>query len=241
MKGVKTMANVDFKPEDKIKCFDEISKMFYERNFGQASKSEIELTMFHYYLDNLIDSNKNVDGTIDYNKCSDYRISQELGITQQKVKNLKIKAHLIYPKDFDWKLALLTISKNARYDNISHKVMLNIPDPNLFIEIQNYLEENGSYIEKQLNSKLLQIRAEYYIDLIVAIEDADSRKKIIKQLKKTFKENGKEETELDSKPLGKALLDATLDICTVVSAIESVISPGNLVFKLFTDLLKRDS
>ena len=60
--------------------------------------------------------------------------------------------------------------------------MINIPDPNLFIEIQNFIEDQGAYVEKQLNSKILQLRIEYYIDLIVALEPDTSRKKIIKEL-----------------------------------------------------------
>lgn len=47
--------------------------------------------------------------------------------------------------------------------------MISIPDPNLFYEIQNFLEEQGAYIDKQLNSKLLVIREEYFADLLLPL------------------------------------------------------------------------
>lgn len=47
-----------FDQERKAKAFDEIAKMFYEKNFSAASKSEIELLMFHIYLEALLDMKK---------------------------------------------------------------------------------------------------------------------------------------------------------------------------------------
>ena len=186
------MKYVSFNDEEKIELFDEIISHFYNSNFGQLSKSDIELMMFNIYIKKLISGNLNYDGTIDYKKCSDYKISQDLGITQQKVRNLKVKNQLINPIDYDWKAAFAKLTENARYDKTTGKIVINIPDPNLFIEIQNFIEDQGAYVEKQLNSKILQLRVEYYIDLIVALEPDASRKKIIKELKKIFKEEGKE-------------------------------------------------
>ena len=59
---------VTFEPEEKIKLFDEIADCFYNANFGQFSKSDIELMMFRFYIEKMISDNKNADGTIDYRK-----------------------------------------------------------------------------------------------------------------------------------------------------------------------------
>lgn len=53
------------------------------------------------------------------------------------------------------------LTENTRYDQDTGKVILSIPNPNLALEIQNFIEDSGAYVEKQLNAKLLQIRAEY--------------------------------------------------------------------------------
>ena len=91
------MKYVSFTNEEKIIAFDEIASQFYEANFGQASKADIELMMFRLYIEKLIKQHRNPDGTVDYRKCSDYKISKDLGITQQRVRNLKVKNQLIHP------------------------------------------------------------------------------------------------------------------------------------------------
>lgn len=235
------MRYVEFSNDDKIKFFDEISEYFYKANFGTRSKSEIELMMFHFYFEKLVAKNTFKDGTINYSECSDYKISRDLGITQQRVKNLKVKNQLVYHVEFDWKRSFAKLIENARYDKTKRKIMLNIPDPNLFIEIQNYIEDNGAYIEKQLNGKLLQLRAEYFIDLIVALEPEENRKTIKNSLKKLLKSNGKEESAFEDKEIGKSILNAAVNITDIVANLSNVISPTNVVGKAFIGLIKKQS
>ena len=231
------MSSVHFSEEDKAKSFDIIAQNFYNRNFGRMSKADMELMMFNIYIRKLIDENKSSDGTIDYSKCSDYKIAKELGITPQRVKNLKIKNQLANPIEYDWEKAFATLTKYARYDQFTQKVVVNIPDPNLYLEIQNFLEDKGAYIEKQLNGSILQIRAEYYIELIVLLETKDNRQKIIKEIKKFFKENGKDEKYFSDKEIGKSLISVAADIATIISGIKGFISPSNLIGNSFILLL----
>lgn len=229
-----------FTNEEKIKAFDRIAKCFYNKNFGQKSKSDLDLLMFDIYLKNLINQNKDKRGIIEFNKCSDYLISRELGITQQRVRNLKIKDNLVYPdKDLDWekewKVALTSLIENARIDN--KKITLNIPDPNLYLQIQNFIEKNGAYIEKQLNSKILQMRIEYFIELMIALEPEKKKQEIIKKLKKQFKDRNKDEKIFDEKQIGKSLIETTEDIADILANIGGLVSPTGLlgtVLKLIT-------
>lgn len=223
------MKYVSFTEDEKSAMFDEIAKLFYNSNFGQASKAEIELMMFNFYLKKMIDVNRKEDDTIDYNQCSDYKISKDLGITQQRVRNLKVKNNLINPIDFDWKLALSKLTENARYDKATKKITLNIPDPNLYLEIQNFIEEHGAYVEKQLNSKILQIRVEYYIELVISLETDTSRNQIIKSLRKKFKENGNEDFVFDEKNIGKTIIESAVDIISILNCIAEFISPANCI------------
>ncbi len=233
------MQYVQFTDQDKIKFFDAISKCFYNANFGTLSKSEMEIMMFHFYLEKLIAENTLEDGTIDYSGCSDYKISKDLGITQQRIKSLKIKNQLVYPIEFDWKKPFAKLVENARYDKTKQKIMLYIPDPNLFIEIQNYIEDNGAYIEKQLNGKVLQLRAEYFIDLIVALEPEKNRRTIKNTLKKLLKTNGKEESTFEDKEIGKSILNAGVNIIDVVANLSNIISPTNVIGKGFIKLIEK--
>jgi len=231
------MKNISFTDDEKIQIFDEIISHFYNANFGQMSKADIELMMFRFYIEKMVAENRFEDGSINYQMCSDYRISQDLGITQQRVRNLKVRNQLTNPIDYDWKVALAKLTEHARYDSRKHMVMLNIPDPNLYLEIQNFIEENGAYVEKQLNSKILKLRAEHYIDLIVSLEPEESRRRIIKRLKKQLKDEGKDNLVLDESNVGKVLLDSALNITTIVANLSNIISPQNVVGVALLNLL----
>ena len=80
-----------FEKFDKTKAFDTLAELFYDRNFATASKSEIDLLMFSFYLDATITAYTNEQNVLDYTQASDYHIGQQLGITQEKVRNLKVK------------------------------------------------------------------------------------------------------------------------------------------------------
>ncbi len=61
--------------------------------------------------------------------------------------------------------------QNARFDVTKKKIYINIHDPNVYIEVQQYIESFGGFIEKQLNQKLLVISPEYLITLLVDLDD----------------------------------------------------------------------
>lgn len=117
---------------------------------------------------------------------------------------------------------------------------LNIPDPNLYLEIQNFIEEQGAYVEKKLNSKVLQLRAEYYIDLILALETEETRKKAIKKLKKQFKADGKDDGAFDEQCIGKSMIDIGVNITTIAANLSSIITPENYIGVALLKLLKRE-
>lgn len=213
------MKYIEFTNKEKVEMFDEIAKKFYNHNFGTFSKSEMELMMFNFYIKKIVSNNVESDNTLNYNYSSDYYISKDLGITQQKVNNLKIKNQLVNPIEFDWKKSFLKLVGNARFDNKSGKVLINIPDPNLYIEIKHYLENHGGYIETQLNRNLLKIRVEYFIQLLVEIEPEKERNIIIKEIKKYIKKENKDENIFSKDNIAKSLLDLTVNGANILNII----------------------
>ena len=106
-------------------------------------------------------------------------------------------------------------------------------------KIQYFIEEKGAYVEKQLNSKILQLRAEYYIDLIVALEPEESRDKLIKRLKTEFKDSGKEDVVFDERNIGRSLLEAAVNVSALAANISGAVSPSNMVGAALIKLLTR--
>lgn len=177
----------------KAAAFDKIAELYYSKNFAATSKSEVELLMFSVYLDAMIESCKRSDGTIDYAICSDYEIGKQLGITQERVRMLKVKKQARYPVEFRWQDSLLSIKDSVRYDKEKKKIIIPTRDPNLYNEIRNYIEDHGGYIEVKRSGNYIQIRPEHYFMLVYeGLGENDQRKcrkELVKELQKRNKHN----------------------------------------------------
>ncbi len=233
-----------FSDAEKIKNFDELSKLFYEKNFCHMSKTDLDLLMFKFYYDKVMEASTDNNGIIDYSKCSDYKISKELGITQQRVRSLKVRKELIYPNEsYNWKNQLASLVHNAKYDEGTRKIIITVRDPNLMAEIRNYIEELGGYDETQLNSKILQIRVEFYIELALLLgEKEENQDAIVKKLKKHVKEmTDVDITPTDVKDTIKTAVEMTTDIATLISNIVDMFSPENKLIKALNGLINHKS
>ena len=215
----------------KAQAFDKLAAAYYFRNFGQMQKTDFETLIFSLYLDRILDENEE-----DMRSYSDYTLSKLLGITQSKVSNLKVRKELLYPYErFDWRESLKRVIEHARYED--GKIKIPIPDKNLFLEIRNAIEESGGYIETQLNSSLLQIRPEYFVDLMVAASDEDGqRDEIIQKLKVELRKRGIENKEINEAINRKTISDLLKEqsVAIVADIIEECVpivgkAVGNLL------------
>ena len=166
-------------PDDasKAAAFDKIAEVFYFGNFGRLQKSDIETLLFSIYLEQILDKYEE-----DIFSYSDYTLSKYLGITQSKICNLKVRKELQYPYEkFDWRISFQRLINNARYED--GKIKIYIPDKNLFLEIKNAIEISGGFIEYQYSSTLLQVRPEYFINLMWAVSTEHDRDFIRENLK----------------------------------------------------------
>lgn len=188
--------------ESKAQAFDKIAEKYYLCNFGSTSKADFDVLMFSVYLEQILKKEES-----QMNKYSDYTLSKSLGITQSKVSSLKVKKQLLYPFDgFDWKVSFERVCKNARYEN--GKIKIHIPDKNLYIELKNAVEENGGFVEVQLNPTLLQLSPEHFINLMVSITNDKGRDEYRRELRKELRAQNKDTEYFDSMPLGKAVKES---------------------------------
>lgn len=192
--------------------FRELSDRFYKQNFGQMSKQEVELFMFHVYINELRLSKQPI---------TDYRISKELGITQQRVRNLRVKEQLVYKAEIDWKKELATCIENAKYE--APYIVIDIPDPNVMIEVRNYLEEHGKYSDIRINSRLLTVRVDFFLDLVLEVEGGNDKGKIFKELKRKIKSDN-EYNNIDMDPIVsiQGLVKAGVSVATILSCLSGL-------------------
>lgn len=220
--------------EDLIKkkatAFDDIAMLFYDRNFGSSSKSEIELRMFSILMDAMIDKYANDNGVLDYNMCSDYNMGKALGIQPSKVTTLKKNKQARYPVNFNWQQSLKMIENNIRYSKEKNKIIIPVRDPNLYIEIKNFIEENGGFIEMQYGSNVIQIRPEYFFLLLYnGVSDETEKAKIRKAFATELKNKNKIndisliKTDDDVNKIALDLGESTLDV--LESLAEGITNP----------------
>ena len=221
----------------KAEAFDKIADMFYNRNFGAASKTEIELLMFSIFMDGMIHKHSNHDNVMDMNACSDYSIAKMLGIKQSAVKNLKLKKQARYPVEFDWRKSLESIKEHIRYDSRKQRIIIPAPDPNLYEEIRNFIQENGGYIDIQLGTNIIQIRPEYYFWLLYeGINDEAVKNRIRTEIAVKLRERNENEdlySIADSEESLREQLfngsDTLLEV--IIDVLESIEHPLIALFK----------
>lgn len=213
-------------------AFDKLAEAYYCMNFGQLQKSDFETLVFSLYLDRILDESEE-----DIRTYSDYTLSKFLGITQSKVRALKVRKELLYPSEkFNWRKSFQRLINNARYED--SKIKIHIPDKNLYLEIENAIEESGGYIEKQLNASLLQIRPEFFIDLMVATAETTREKnEITDVLVETLQKNGINNEAIEKAINQKCFADILKDqgILFIADAIE-LCFPG--VGKIIANLIR---
>lgn len=225
-----------FSEEDKIAAFDKIADVYYQGNFGTMLKSDFEVLLFSIYLDRILDRSGN-----EMNSYSDYTLSKQLGITESRVRSLKVKKDLRYHyEELDWKESFLRVIKNMRYENGYFKI--SIPDPNLYLELRNYIEVKGGYIEASLNQKLLTIPAEFFLNMVLDLyAGEEERKQVVSKINKYLREKKIDEIDLNKETLDhrfwKSGCETGLDILEI--AAEALgLSPVSSVVKLVKYIVK---
>lgn len=231
-----------FQNYDKARAFDQLAALFYDRNFSTVSKSEIELLMFSFYLEATIAAHKNAKGVLDYVLASDYEISKQLGITQEKVRNLKIKKQVRYPVSFDWVQSLQSIKDSIRYEEKDRRMIIPVSDPNLNIEIRNYITKNGGFVDMESSKDYIRIRIEYYLMLMYYTMAPEDKEKFIKEMKKQIKTQNNKEHVFDSTnkiELANNILSLACSGTEVVNQVISIFSPQNTLASILNTVLKK--
>lgn len=151
--------------------FSEIKKNCFTRNFGTLSKSEFDLLLFHYYLENKQEE-------VGSRYVSDYEIGRELGLTIQRVRALREKEVLKWAIEVDWKKSFIQSLKLAHCDlkdDVSNSdIKIPVPDVNVMKEVRHYLEEAGLFDDYQLNPKVFQCKLDVLIAICLSFEQTDN-------------------------------------------------------------------
>lgn len=237
-------ANIDFKKlfntdKKKADAFDRIAEKYYFNNFGTFSKSEIDLLMFDIYLEQSIINNKLNTNLVDYNAVSDYKMARNLGITPQRIRNLKVKKQYVYPVKFDWKESLANILNDDKNIHIvdNKTIKINIPDPNLFLAIQEEIEAEGGYLDIQLNSRLLSVPIDNFMIIVKLISREDEYDKICEKVIEKYNSINKENKIEKGLATTKQITSIVKDITGSINDIVSVVTSNNIIINAISNII----
>ena len=224
---------VEFKPNEKIQLFDKISALYFNRNFGTMSKADFETLLFSEYIEHCLNSDENID---------DYVLSKQLGLTQSRIRSLKERKELKYPrKDFDWKKSLADEIKNAKYDENDRSIKVIIQDVNVMHEIRHYIENCGWYDECTQNKKLLKISLDCFIDIFIENDEifSEETRKILENLDPDNKDIKDFLSEFSKKGFKKFLMTASEEVVTLAISVLPFGGIAKNAFQLFGNILKK--
>lgn len=151
---------------NELDFYRDFYNMFYDKNFGSLSRTDIDTFLFAVYY--------RIQAGLNPALLDDYTLSHELGITETKVRNLKVRMELKYPSKVNsWKHEFINLIKNAKYDEIDCHVKIMIPDVNVLNEVKHYLEQLGLFDDVTLNQKLLNLPVYCFLDVVFDLTKYD--------------------------------------------------------------------
>lgn len=162
----------------------EFLEHYLSGSFGSMSKSETEILIFHLLSKH-------------FEISSNYEISNLLKISETKVKNLTLNAHLRYPiqsGDEIVRETLVDIAKkfSAIYDEQNGEVKIHIQSSVQKREMINAINKLGSFADYGLNNEILKIRINTLFSLFEKFLDKEKFKDTVQIYLKDKKLNEKQ-------------------------------------------------
>ena len=216
---------------EKAKAFDSLLSKYFNANFGTLTKSEFELMLFSFYYDQC--QRAECRDRADY--TSDYALSKKLGITQTRVRSLKLRKSLKEPEADDaWTELFARSIENAKYDDKSGLIKMIVPDITVLVELRHIVEMLGWYDEYQLNPKLFQCPPGCLIELCnklcksdELLLDKEAIERLQKEKERIEKETGNDQASKQMKSLAE-FMGRLASGATLAGKVSEVLAPESL-------------
>ena len=218
---------------------EEMSTMFYERNFGTKTKSDIELLAFKYYFEAAKDY-ATKDGELNENLISDYKIGCDLGISPAKVRNLKLKVELQLSNDgYDWQSELLKVlskPQNLEKSKDNEYIQITVRSQKLFYAVEDWIEDNGETLDITLNRKQLKVPKKSFYKLLKEIKLVEGAEgEILEKLEKKFKIQDYKNSFIDG---ALKVLEAGSNVTDIIECVLGPTYINSIGIAAFKNILK---
>ena len=150
----------------------EFLEHYLSGSFGSMSKSETEILIFHLLSKH-------------FEISSNYEISNFLKISETKVKNLTLNAHLRYGqnnKDILKKIMLrICDTLDVNFDENIGEIKISVENPVEKRELVNEIKKLGSYADFSFNNEILKIKINVFLKLLNRLVGEDNFKKVFQK------------------------------------------------------------
>lgn len=150
----------------------EFLEHYLSGSFGSMSKSETEILIFHLLSKH-------------FEISSNYEISNFLKISETKVKNLTLNAHLRYGrnnKDILKKIMLrICDTLDVNFDENIGEIKFSVENPVEKRELVNEIKKLGSYADFSFNNEILKIKINVFLKLLNRLVGEDNFKKVFQK------------------------------------------------------------
>ena len=195
----------------------------FTNRFGSFNKSDYELLMFTVYLDS---QRKTI---------RDYDISIELGIPESKVRSLRLKSQLLYPREIDWIKEVKKAIESGYYDESTRKITITIEDPFVKNLIKNKVEEGYGTVGISLNSKHLVLPIESF--LLLAAEAEKKPSEVYKKLNELVKKEIKGAGKIEKGKMKKFVLKDIPNLATFLAAASTFYSTAGEIITALRSII----
>ena len=150
----------------------EFLEHYLSGSFGSMSKSETEILIFHLLSKH-------------FEISSNYEISNFLKISETKVKNLTLNAHLRYGqsnKDILKKIMLrICDTLDVNFDENIGEIKISVENPVEKRELVNEIKKLGSYADFSFNNEILKNKDKRFLKLLNRLVGEDNFKKVFQK------------------------------------------------------------
>ena len=192
------------------------AEMFTKR-FGTFSKSDYEVLMFTIFQDSLAHS------------VRDYDISIALGITESKVRNLRIKSQLLYPKKLEWTGELAKSIERGYYDKTRKQITITFENPSVQSFVKNLVEKQCGVVWQSLNAKQLILPIESFL-LLAAFAEKDEEE-VLNSIRKALQKETKKTTVIEKQKFKERFLQNIPDVASFIASLVSIYNAGQPIIQ----------
>ena len=193
----------------------------FTQRFGSFSKTDYEVLMFTIFLDSLPAP------------LRDYDISIALGITESKVRNLRVKSQLMYPRKLEWTEELAKSIEHGYYDRTTGQITVTFEDPSIQNLMKNKIEESFGTVGRTLNIKQLVLPIESF--LLLAAFTEQNEDDILSKLNMKLAKESARATVIEKKKFKARFMKGVPDTVSFVSSLLTIYNVGRPIIEAVLD------